>query len=414
MIAVLKRHPLALAVLVSLLLHLLMVWDGEFDLPDILKNEDPDQVLARKAAKTVPKVRLTLKAPPRPKAMSGVPTVTLLHDAPPPAAKPPVPQPKPPARPMPPKTASATPPPADPALSSSSDPVQEPPQTSSPSAVDALATPAPAVTATPAAEPAPAAPATPSPGDAPPAFPVELQAHYKTAIMGVSVDLAQVWRMEGNNYVIENTASKLGIRIRSTSEGVITPDGLRPDVYRVYVNNKVQRFASFDYGSGIVTYGRPDNPHAMNIRDGIQDSFSIAYQLALTYTGEPKIIQFTTGTGVFTVQLLLLGEETLKLPGGVLRTLHVRGRSIDGTAFTTDVWLAPDHLNFPAKVRVVRGNDNLELSLRTLAFEGRQVIGKGVEAEKDEDTGLPKEWLDRPEFRDARPEPSGLPGEDAP
>ena len=116
-------------------------------------------------------------------------------------------------------------------------------------------------------------------------------------------------------------------------------------------------------------------------------------------------------------RLALVGEELLKLPGGELRTLHIQGQSLEGTPFEVDVWLAPDHRNFPAKVRIVRKGDALDLSLKSLAFEGEQRFGKKMKAKEDEEeTVVPNEWLERPDFKEYRPaEPvTGLPGEDTP
>lgn len=406
-----RRHPLGTALLLSLLVHLAMLWDGDLAaLTEMLEPDDPDQVLERKKAKAVPKVKLAIKPAARPAGAPGRPQVTLTFEEPPkpPAAPKTAPAPKP-APTVAAKPKAVAPAPAS-AVTDTASAITAPPPAAAPAE-------APIPAAVPVADATPPAPPAPK-YEPPPAFPSELQARYRASVEGIKVDVQQVWRMEGYQYSIENISSFVGIKFRMSSEGEISPErGLIPADYRLLMNKKVLRFASFNHGTHMVRYGKPDNEKVALMEDVIYDPLSLGYQLAIGFTGEPFELRFTTGTRVSSARLALVGEELLKLPGGELRTLHIQGQSLEGTPFEVDVWLAPDHRNFPAKVRIVRKGDALDLSLKSLAFEGEQRFGKKLKAKDDEEeTVVPNEWLERPDFKDYRPaEPvKGLPGEDTP
>jgi len=89
-----RRHPLTAALLLSAGVHLALLWDGEFSLDALLEEDSPDEILERKKAEKLTRVKLAVKAAPRPQALTGVPQVTLLFEAPP-APKPEPPKPKP-------------------------------------------------------------------------------------------------------------------------------------------------------------------------------------------------------------------------------------------------------------------------------------------------------------------------------
>jgi hypothetical protein len=98
------------------------------------------------------------------------------------------------------------------------------------------------------------------------------------------------------------------------------------------------------------------------------------------------------------VRLVLDAEETLKLPVGTLRTLHLRGERYhpeDGTLIAGyEVWLAPDYLNYPVKFigRTGKG-DTVEYRVRRLEIEGKNVLGDPADHVLTPDGDDIPEWL---------------------
>jgi hypothetical protein len=209
-----------------------------------------------------------------------------------------------------------------------------------------------------------------------PSFPAELKARYRTTVLGLSLNIYREWRMEGRHYSIVDSANLFGLKGSMTSEGSITSRGLEPENFEILLNNNINRFAKFNRNNMTMTYGRPSNPKQMSFNPSIQDISSIGFQMAIAYSDKAQDIQITYGTGIFPIHLELLDEEQLKLPVGIVRTLHIQGQSLSGEPATADIWLAPDYRNMPVKIKVSSEGRTLIQSLSSLSIEGTVIFGK--------------------------------------
>ena len=423
LITPLQRKPLATAMGLSLFVHFAIFWDGEFELPDF-SPDSPDEVLSKKKADSIPRVKLTIKPPARPKPQLGAAIVTLIEEAPPAAEK------VAPAKPKQPKKNVATKKPkaekpeepingdnlANQGLKPPENPLSDKPEDvpNSDKVIplgDNLPPPPEDIAKTPA----------PPLDEPPPAFPVEIHARYKASFKGIGVEIRQTWRMEGENYSIENEASKFGFKARMISEGRVSNNGISPEKYRMYLNSKLRSFADIDRSTNSIRFGKTDEVKYTSIQSEIQDAASLPFQVAVSFTGaESRQMQVTTGSSVYNIELKLLSEEMVKLPAGVIRTLHLQGQRINLSTGTTqqgyDVWLAPDYRNFPVKFRgPTSKGEVMEYSLKTLSFEGQTVLGKNLKPEPetpDTDT-LPPEFLEHTDVKQEH-QPALTVGEDAP
>lgn len=211
--------------------------------------------------------------------------------------------------------------------------------------------------------------------DAPP-FPVEIRARYRTSVMGFDFNMNREWHMEGRQYSIVDTTTLLGFKFSAISDGAIGEQGLQPKNFQILVNNGVNRFAQFDRSSMTMSYGKPSKPKKMNFNNSIQDISSIGFQMALAYGDKAQDVQVTAGTGIYTIQMQLVGEEKIRLPVGIIRTLHIHGQSLTGESASADIWLAPDYRNMPVKVKVSSEGRTLDQSLSSLSIEGTVIFGK--------------------------------------
>ncbi|PTQ88395.1 DUF3108 domain-containing protein [Agitococcus lubricus] len=421
----LQRKPLATALAASVLVHLCLLWDGEFELPDF-SPDSPDEVLSKKKADAIPRVKLSIKPPARPKPQVGAAIVTLIEEAPPAAEK------------------------IAPSKNNNNkkqltkEKIKPEKPLVEPISGDDFAPPSPQIADNPKSDNAsteqvsedaiPLGDSLPPPPEElaktppiaiheePPPFPVEIAARYKASFMGFSVEIKQMWRMEGERYIIENEASKFGFKAKMVSEGGVSVNGISPEQYRVYINNKLNRFADIDRSNNTIRFGKKSDVKYAALQGEIQDAASLPFQVAVSFVGtESRQLQITTGSAVYNIELKLISEERLKLPAGEMRTLHLQGQRINlATGIAQqgyDVWLAPDYRNFPVKFRgPTSKGEVMEYSLKSLAFEGQTVIGKNLkpEPESKEPDAIPKELLEHAE----EPPPSfksevGV-GEDAP
>jgi hypothetical protein len=354
-----RRLTLITALLLSVLLHFVVVAGGEFAWPDFYTS--PDEVLASKKAEHIQRVQIMSRPPAAKKAASGTRFVN-----------------NPPAKAKKKKTAAPKP---------EAEKVAE--------TAAAAATPEAETTAPEA--PVETPPAPPPPVELAPAFPVQLAAELELRVDGLSAVLKQTWVMEGFRYFIDMNGKKFGFRLQVTSEGSVNPEGgLRPEHSRLLLNGKVQNFT--DYADGMVRYGKAGSPREQPLAVPPQDMASLPFHVAVTFNGQPMTLLVTTGKRIYEVRMTVLAEETLKLPVGTLRTLHLQGERYDPEAHTLirdyDIWLAPDYLNFPVKFIGQSGSGNrYEYRLKALEIEGKLVLGQKDDGEAVTAEEAIPEWI---------------------
>lgn len=318
-----SRPPLrrlTLALLLSVLLHLLAGGGIPWPLP--ARVEQPP-----------PPIEAVLQAPP-PRAAAAATPPPVHREAP---AAPPRPTAAPPdlARPVEP-----------PAPMAEAQPTEPPPAS-------------PAATPPPPAEP-PAAPA-PTPGPAAAALP-ELPRAFdiRFVVQGneggfVLGRLDHVWRSQDGTYSIVGVAKASGIMgliysglLSQTSDGRITPMGLRPDNYWMQRGRR-QFTAHFDWERRQARLGTPYP--ALSVPEGTQDFLSVVYQLAF-YPRPEGILTVVDGKTLKEYRYQELGRETLDLPLGRIETLHVQVLTPPPEE-GIELWLRSDAPHLPVKIHIL-------------------------------------------------------------
>lgn len=197
------------------------------------------------------------------------------------------------------------------------------------------------------------------------------------------------WRADDGRYFLRSTAEPKGLAAlrgktrRQASEGDITPDGLRPRIFRDQREGREPETVSFDWENNRVAFaaGRGDGL----LSSGTQDMLSVFYQLAWRGDRRTTEIPVATVSRVGRSTFEWIGDETLELAFGAVATRHLRARSGDTEA--TEVWLAPAHGGLPVKIRHTdrKGDiydqvaDKLELETRRTAPSVSRPPGGGNE-----------------------------------
>lgn len=162
------------------------------------------------------------------------------------------------------------------------------------------------------------------------------------------------WEFADGAYRIRVTTETSGlaaffkpIRIDMESRGKFGPSGLQPERFTTRRNGaETNENADFDWTARQVTLAR--DGRRFDVPDGAQDVVSFHYQLALVpQLAEGASMGVVTGKKYERYRFDSLGEESLELPVGVFRTLHVRVQ----TDSTTEIWLALDRQMLPVKIR---------------------------------------------------------------
>jgi hypothetical protein len=159
------------------------------------------------------------------------------------------------------------------------------------------------------------------------------------------------WQHDGFTYKLKSMTETTGLvavfkpaQVFQSSQGEVTEDGLRPREYR-HERSGGTDTASFDWLRRVVAYaGRVES-----IVGGTQDFLSMYYQLVLLAPKSGYLeMPIATGRKLETYRFDVLGEETVNLPSGERKALHLRTRSGNDTI---DVWIAPESRGLPLKIR---------------------------------------------------------------
>ncbi|MDP1539961.1 MAG: DUF3108 domain-containing protein [Moraxellaceae bacterium] len=245
----------------------------------------------------------------------------------------------------------------------------------------------------------------------PPAtFPVSVQAIHSARYRGVRLRLQQQWMMEGRDYFIRNDARKFGFAGLITSAGKVSPEGLKPESFRLMLNNDMQQFADIDYTNDVMTHGRSARQRRSSLNGMVfQDMASLPFHVAVSYEGKAeRELMVTTGSSIYKIVLRVVANERLRLPGGEIETIHLTGtrQNDDGKLQGGyDIWLAPSLRNYPVRFTGPDSRGNLlEMSLLQVDFDGRRVFGRdSVDDEFDEHEQIPIDLLQQHGYENVQP-----------
>lgn len=171
----------------------------------------------------------------------------------------------------------------------------------------------------------------------------------------------QSWEMEEGRYLLASDAETTGLidvfrpqRLRYISEGVVTPQGLKPESFLITRTRKgkteVAR-AQFDWNKGQILYGYAHDHKVAALAEGAQDLMSLAYHFALSPPRPGRFeVPVTSGKGFDTYEVEAFPEEVIDTPLGQLRAMPIRQIPRPGKEHF-EMWLAVQYNYLPVRVR---------------------------------------------------------------
>lgn len=135
------------------------------------------------------------------------------------------------------------------------------------------------------------------------------------------------------------------------SEGTVTDAGLRPEFYSYQYGTsaKKSQTASFDWQKGLLTMRNAKGESEVKLAEGTQDFLSFMYQFMFTPPLDNLQITMTNGKKLRTYNYTFEGEETITSKFGELKTVHLLKSSDDDEK--TEIWLAIEYQYLPVKIR---------------------------------------------------------------
>ncbi|MBL8511230.1 MAG: DUF3108 domain-containing protein [Betaproteobacteria bacterium] len=209
-----------------------------------------------------------------------------------------------------------------------------------------------------------------------PFLPSRIQIAYQlqTSITNGSAELA--WSKQGNQYDITSSVRATGVaglfvgKIRQSSRGEITPQGLKPTAFSMQRGKAEAENADFLYTDKVLRLTRHQELHTLPLPARIQDMQSFLFQLAFDV---PRLqpnethltVLVTNARKVYRYEFKLLGEETLTTPLGPLTTLHLLSEAARPED-AYEVWLSRDHWYLPVKLKFFLGRFPVEQQVTSI------------------------------------------------
>lgn len=210
-----------------------------------------------------------------------------------------------------------------------------------------------------------------------PAAPASISAHYDVFKDGTPVGAAeQTYESDGSHYRLTSVTTPVGVgalfaqgRITESSEGDVTPQGLKPARMSYQRSDKPAKnmAAEFDWAAGVLHLHYDGRDEDAPLEAGAQDRLSVMYQFVFLTAAGVKELSFpmTNGRKVQRYEYRLQDMPQVETPLGRYSTLHLVKQTADG-GNGTEVWLARAHRLFPVRLVIIDNGSRLEQVLTAL------------------------------------------------
>ena len=162
---------------------------------------------------------------------------------------------------------------------------------------------------------------------------------------------------ENNQYSIKNEVEAKGFvslfywnKLAQTSDGVVTPEGLKPKNYHYQFGSKIDNFAVFDWESKKIITTMNGKTNEFDMFEGSQDMLSFMYQFMFEPPLTKMKIYITNGKNYKPYDYSYIGEEIIETEMDKILTMHIAKFNYNNEE-RIDLWLAKDYRYLPVKIR---------------------------------------------------------------
>ena len=162
---------------------------------------------------------------------------------------------------------------------------------------------------------------------------------------------------ENNQYSIKNEVEAKGFvslfywnKLVQTSDGIVTPEGLKPKNYHYQFGSKIDNFAVFDWESKKIITTISGKTSEFDMLEGSQDMLSFMYQFMFEPPLTKMKIFITNGKNYKPYDYSYIGEEIIETEMDKILTMHIAKFNYNNEE-RIDLWLAKDYRYLPVKIR---------------------------------------------------------------
>jgi hypothetical protein len=191
------------------------------------------------------------------------------------------------------------------------------------------------------------------------AFPAKLSIDYRLTSALADGAATYNWTREGDSYRVSAEAYAEGFftvflegRVIQESHGTVTAGGLRPKEFSERKPGGPPEGLEFDWDGKQVTFDRNGEKKTGPLAENTVDWLSMIFQLAhAPPKGESFDLRVYTQRKMYNFKLKVLGEESIEIPLGTVRAIHLRHVDAENPKEVVDVWLGVEQHYLPVKLR---------------------------------------------------------------
>lgn len=145
--------------------------------------------------------------------------------------------------------------------------------------------------------------------------------------------------------------------LEQQSTGEVGPGGLKPHVYRYAFGSRASKTyeATFDWETNVITLKTAKGEQQRDLRVNTQDILSFMYQFMFVPPLQEMHVTLTNGRRVGEYEYTFEGEDSLVIADQTIQTVHIVHTRGD-TDEKVELWLASDYRYVPVKIKKLEKN----------------------------------------------------------
>ncbi|TXI43465.1 DUF3108 domain-containing protein [Methylophilus sp.] len=145
--------------------------------------------------------------------------------------------------------------------------------------------------------------------------------------------------------------------LEQQSTGEVGPSGLKPHFYRYAFGSRASKTyeASFDWETNVITLKTAKGEQRRDLRVNTQDILSFMYQFMFVPPLQEMHVTLTNGRRVGEYEYSFEGEDSLVIADQTIQTVHIVHTRGD-TDEKVELWLASDYRYVPVKIKKLEKN----------------------------------------------------------
>ena len=162
---------------------------------------------------------------------------------------------------------------------------------------------------------------------------------------------------QNNRYSLRNEVEAKGFvslfywnKLVQTSDGLVTPDGLKPINYHYQFGSRIDNLAIFDWESKKIITSVNGKSNEFDLLEGSQDMLSFIYQFMFEPPLTKMKIYITNGKNYKSYDYAYIGDELIETEADKILSMHIAKFNYSNEE-RIDLWLAKDFRYIPVKIR---------------------------------------------------------------